>query len=64
LLAATIHAKDCCHCRCFATALLLAMDLAKQAILNHHKDLEGYYNLFNPEGMLMEYMTEDLKKMF
>jgi len=51
ILAATIWPKGLCHCRCFFATAFMAMDLAKtKAILNQHKDLEGYINLFRPEG--------------
>lgn len=64
ILAATIMAKDCATADAFATAFM-AMDLAKtKAILNQHKDLEGYIIYLDPEGNVMEYMTDGFKKMF
>jgi thiamine biosynthesis lipoprotein len=62
ILAATIMAKDCATADAFATAFM-AMDLAKtKAILNQHKDLEGYIIYLDPEGNVMEYMTDGFKK--
>ncbi|MCM4151601.1 FAD:protein FMN transferase [Arenibacter sp. N53] len=61
ILAATVMAKDCATADAFATSFM-AMDLEKtKTILAQHKDLHGYIIYLDPEGNVLEYMTDGFK---
>lgn len=62
ILAATVMAKDCATADAFATSFM-AMDLERtKSILAHHKDMDGYIVYLNPEGKVLEYMTDGFKE--
>src|SRR5690606_33142345 len=63
ILAVTITAKDCATADAYATAFM-AMDLEKSKdVINHHPELEGYIIYLDPNGQVMEYMTDGFKAM-
>ncbi|WP_111624151.1 FAD:protein FMN transferase [Arenibacter echinorum] len=62
ILAASVMANDCATADAFATSFM-AMDLAKtKTILAEHKELEGYIIYLDPEGNVLEYMTDGFKE--
>lgn len=62
ILAVSVMANDCATADAFATSFM-AMDLEKsKAILSQHKELEGYIIYLDPEGNVLEYMTNGFKE--
>ncbi|SHF67484.1 thiamine biosynthesis lipoprotein [Arenibacter palladensis] len=62
ILATSVMAKDCATADAFATSFM-AMDLEKtKTILAQHKELEGYIIYLDPEGNVLEYMTNGFKE--
>ena len=62
ILAASVMANDCATADAFATSFM-AMDLEKtKTILAQHKELEGYIIYLDPEGKVLEYMTNGFKE--
>jgi len=62
ILATSVMANDCATADAFATSFM-AMDLEKtKAILAEHKELEGYIIYLDPEGSVLEYMTNGFKE--
>src|SRR5690606_31087656 len=63
ILAVSVTAKDCATADAYATAFM-AMDLEKsQDIIDRHPELEGYIIYLDPNGQVMEFMTEGFKGM-
>ncbi|WP_072764517.1 FAD:protein FMN transferase [Arenibacter nanhaiticus] len=63
ILATTVVAENCATADAFATGFM-AMDLEQsKAILEGHKNLEGYIIYIGENGNTQEYMTEGFKKM-
>ncbi|MCK0144844.1 FAD:protein FMN transferase [Arenibacter sp. F26102] len=61
ILAATVMAKDCATADAFATSFM-AMDLEKsKSILAQHKELQAYIVYLDPEGNVLEFMTDGFK---
>lgn len=62
ILATSVMAKDCATADAFATSFM-AMDLEKtKRILAQHKEMEGYIIYLDPEGNVLEYMTDGFKE--
>ena len=62
ILAATVMAQDCATADAFATSFM-AMDLERtKAVLAQQKELQGYIIYLDPEGNVLEYMTDGFKK--
>ncbi|MCM4164194.1 MULTISPECIES: FAD:protein FMN transferase [unclassified Arenibacter] len=62
ILATSVMAQDCATADAFATSFM-AMDLEKtKTILAQHAALEGYIIYLDPEGNVMEYMTNGFKE--
>lgn len=62
ILAASVLASNCATADAFATSFM-AMDLEKtKTILAKHKELEGYIIYLDPEGNVLEYMTNGFKE--
>ena len=62
ILAASVLASNCATADAFATAFM-AMDLEKtKTILAQHKELDGYIIYLDPEGNVLEYMTNGFKE--
>lgn len=62
ILATSVMAQDCATADAFATAFM-AMDLERtKAVLAKHKELEGYIIYLDPEGNVLEYMTNGFKE--
>lgn len=63
ILAATVVAKDCATADAYATTFM-AMELERsKEIINGHPELEGYIIYLDPNGQVMEYMTDGFKAM-
>lgn len=63
ILAVSVVAKDCASADGYATAFM-AMDLDKsKAIVDGHPELEAYIVYLDPDGKVMEYMTDGFKEM-
>lgn len=62
ILATSVMAQDCATADAFATSFM-AMDLEKtKTILAQHPALEGYIIYLDPEGNVLEYMTNGFKE--
>ena len=63
ILAVTVVAKDCATADAYATTFM-AMELDRsKALINDHPELEGYIIYLDPNGQVMEYMTDGFKAM-
>jgi thiamine biosynthesis lipoprotein len=62
ILAASVMANDCATADAFATAFM-AMDLEKtKRILAQQNELEGYVIYLDPEGNVLEFMTNGFQE--